>query len=176
MNILAYIIIALGMIAAWHFIYESILLPSFRQQFRFELYQLRDQLREVKAQFPKQCENASFHVLDNSISWQIDNQHKLTCSLLKQTEVQLKNDAEFREKVEHRVKAVEACQLPDYTAVVAARTELFKKALIFNSLSWVPYVFPLIVAWSMAESVRKTTSVWANMTEKDFDKLTPHAA
>jgi len=41
-------IIVLAGLAVYHFVYEGILAPSFRLKLRFELFELRDELRKLK--------------------------------------------------------------------------------------------------------------------------------
>lgn len=175
-TLMAYLIISLGAIAVWHFAYDAILLPSFRQDIRFKLYQLRDRLREVKSENPSQLPNDAFHLVDDSLSWQIDNQHRLTFSLLARTEECIKANPEFAEKIKKRVETINASQIYDYQQIRIQQVRLLKRALLYNAFGWAIYLIPIGLVLAMMERIVRTVKVWGSMSEGELDKMSPCGA
>jgi hypothetical protein len=175
MNVLAYSIIGLGVVAVWHFIFELIILPSLRQQLKFKIFDLRDRLRTLKADHSTQCGNAAFHQLDDSLSWQIDNQHKLTFSLIHDTTAELKNNPDLHAKVEKRLADLNSCELPEYRSIREERNKLFTQALIANSLGWAIYLVPILFICMAMEKIVQTTKLWTGMSDREMDRISGYA-
>src|ERR1017187_4266356 len=65
---LIYFLCAFGIISFSVWIYQSILLPSIRQRLRFELFQLRDQTRELVIAGKLKEDSAIFYHLHRQIN------------------------------------------------------------------------------------------------------------
>jgi hypothetical protein len=55
-------------LAALHFVYESILAPSFRLSLRFKLFVLRDEVRQLKIDCASSLNDRHFDFLQDSIN------------------------------------------------------------------------------------------------------------
>ncbi len=65
---MVYLIYTILALAFLHFVYEGILVPSFRLKLRFELFKLRDQLRNLKANHSEVVPDDIFRSLQNGIN------------------------------------------------------------------------------------------------------------
>ncbi|MEO7796391.1 MAG: hypothetical protein ABIY47_01555 [Opitutaceae bacterium] len=155
MNAMVYSIIALGFLAAWHFVYEGILAPSYRLKIRFKLFALRDRLRTLRMENPAQCGLVAFEILDESICWQMEHQHELTMPLVRASNKRYYSDPEFAKQVNERVAELNECRLNEYIEIRRGAGELFQDAAYSNSGGWlifaVPTAFTFVFASKMAE-------------------------
>lgn len=142
-----YSILVLGILAMVHFVYEAILLPSLRQKQRFRLFALRDQLRDLKCEHSHQLDDETFHALDDSLSWQIDNQSRLTLSLMCKVEYTYENDPEFRNHVKHRLEILNRCKLETFIQIRKKAAHQYLDTILINSGVWVLAVVPLAVVY-----------------------------
>lgn len=77
---MSYAILSLALLALFHFIYESILAPSFRMKLHFELGALQDQLRCLQREGSVRVEHARY--LDDSLSSLLCMLHRFDVAML----------------------------------------------------------------------------------------------
>jgi hypothetical protein len=173
MNTISYILIAIGFIGLWHFVYEAILLPSMRQNLRFQVFALRDRLRTLKAEHPKQCEDAPFHMLDQSLSWQMNNLHKVTLLFLLETAKRKEHDKDFAEHVKKRIALAESCKLPEFVELLKLRQKLYEDTLALNSGGMFVYLVPVVIAAITWQKIRRYAKVWTGMSDHELERMAP---
>lgn len=169
-------IIFTGFVAVWHLVYEAILLPSKRQDIRFQLFALRDRLRNFKSEHPKQCGDDTFHMLDDSMSWYMDNLHKLTFSFLHETHRKLDTDDGFKTKVERRTRVLEQCELSEYKDIRARANHLLMETFIVNAGGWFIYLVPIALGLVVKDKIVATIKAVAGLSSHDLDRMAPAAA
>jgi hypothetical protein len=173
-NIISWTLIIACLIVALHFIYENIILPGIRQDLRFRLFALRDELRNLKAVDTRVDEEA-FTALDEGISRQIRNQHQITISLMKDAERLYKEDAGFRQGIDQRISILNGCQSTDFQRIrhEAARHMLdvtFMNGAIFFILMLLPLLLLLLVPVVGASCLQKGVRLLA-APKQCFDDL-----
>lgn len=170
-NITAWLIIALGIAAAWHAIIEVIVLPTVRQTVRFKLFALRDQLRALKAEHPDECEDEAFHMLDDSLSWRMDNLPRLAFRFVHDWTAKVKATPSLAKEVERRLAVLESCKLPDYVTIQSESNKLTLEAIAFNSIGWAIYLLPVVYAMTVWEKIATAARRVNVMPEDDVAAL-----
>jgi hypothetical protein len=168
MNLMVTLIIILGVLAVVHFAYEAILVPSFRQAQRFRLFALRDQLRTLKSENPG-MDNSAFHALDDSLSWQLDNQHRLTPYMMAIVDHQYTSDKDFRDNIEKRMRILEKCQIDDFIRIRRAASRQFLGSVIINSGVWLICLVPLVMGVVWINSLRKRASRMIALPKRELE-------
>lgn len=143
MEILFFTLIIL---AFWHFLWEGVLAPGFRQHARYRLFTLRDELRSLymDKRIPKNIYHAMQRLLNNAI----DRPSKIDLLALYSASKDLQ-DPEIRAEVESEVKKLhDAIQDAGCEELVKIRTKshrYFGILLLVNCGSWLFYVIPLLL-------------------------------
>ncbi len=176
MNALSYLIIGIGALSLWHLFYENVVVPSLRLDCRFKLFALRDRLRDLKFNSPIQCEDATFHMLDDSLSWQMDNLPKLNFVLLRKAELRTKAEPDFKKRVDDRCAILRNCQLPEYKKIQMEQAKLTLDMLVLNSGGWAIYLVPVAIVMFMWDGLKKKTILVSTVRTVDLDRMTVSSA
>ena len=142
---LTYSLVALAVFAALVFIYEAIILPSFRLNLRFQLFSLRDRLRNLKSELGHGLNNAAFHALDDSLSRQMERQHRYSAVTLYDADKLYREDESFKRSVDQDLEVFEHCQLPEFIEIRNQAANLFCYTLLANSGVLVVLLLPVIL-------------------------------
>ncbi|MBI5770894.1 MAG: hypothetical protein HZA93_24160 [Verrucomicrobia bacterium] len=154
-TVISWLVVVLALACAWHFIYEAIVLPSLLQHTRFKLFALRDRLRALKAESPVQCADEPFHLLDNSLSWRMDNLPRLTIVYAQRLHRRIERDAALREQLESRARLLESCQLPEFVEIWKESNVLTTHALGINSGGWFIYLLPIAYVMAIWDGIQR---------------------
>lgn len=169
-TLIAYAIYGLVFVAAFHFVYEAIILPSARLKHRFRLFALRDRLRTLKAENPR-IDDEAFHALDDAISWQMDHLHRLTISFMRKVGRLYESNPAFRDHVAERLAILDRCQLTEFKDIRKDLGDYFTQALTINAGAWFVYLVPIALCVvcldKIKEKVRKTTA----LTNEELDNV-----
>ncbi|MGH8330614.1 MAG: hypothetical protein ACRER3_22985, partial [Pseudomonas fluorescens] len=65
---MTYAVLSFMFLAFVHFVFESILAPSFRLKLRFEIFALRDELRLLKIECESSLHDKHFEYLQSSLN------------------------------------------------------------------------------------------------------------
>lgn len=95
-----------------HFIYESILAPSWRLRLRIRLLALRDEARALQGGCPGSLDNEHYVQLQSSIDTMISMLHHYDVVAVAAAELRYRKDPDFRERVETRVTMLDGCTIP----------------------------------------------------------------
>jgi|SRR5580704_13209171 hypothetical protein len=171
MNALSYVIIGLGAVALWHFIYEAVLLPSIRLNLRFKLFSLRDRLRNLKMECQENCPDDSFHLLDDSLSWQMDNLHKMTFSLLFDTIHLMKKEPALAQEMERREKIYTNCQIPEFIKIRNEQNVIAVHVVGSNSVGWLIYLLPIIFIGALWKRVSGWVKLMGDTPNTELDRI-----
>lgn len=130
-----------GMVCAalFHFIYESILAPSFRLELRFELFKLRDEVRLLKIDNLSSNANEPEFVdrhygyLQDSINSLISILCRYDLAAIWTITSQINRDEALRERVAARARLLDNCELPTVLSMRKRQLDIAGKALAVNS-------------------------------------------
>lgn len=166
-----YIGVVLFILCLVHYVYQAILLPSFRQAARDELFILRDRLRarliEIQDTADKRTIRA-FREVDDGINRSLNRLHTLTFSGFLKASISFKTESKIHEekyKKFHTLLDSASDEMPN--KVYAEVGEILLKVLSLNSLMFVMYLLPVYVVAKLVGSVyQRITAVTSYMLEE----------
>jgi hypothetical protein len=155
-------------LAAFHVIYEMILAPSFRHILRFRLFAIRDRLRMLKFEHGHQLDAEVFGYVDESVTWQMNNQHRMNLSLL----IDLPKIAEeLRKDVDERLALMSRCQLPEFVQIRRDASKALMMAFVTNFGAWFIYIIPIALLVGCYDMIKEVVKKLLVMPERDLNKV-----
>ena len=153
------LIVLIVLLAVWHFLVESIIVPSARAALRLRLFALRDELRNMRVDgtaTEEEFEEAQ-RIANNAI--------RLAPTFdefaLAKWRIALKSNPEMAERIARRQKHFESVASKAVLDVMQRVHKVAIKSLGFNSLGWFIYFVPILIAalvWkSISSSINKIT-------------------
>lgn len=145
-----YIGVVLFLLCIMHYVYQAIILPSFRQAARDELFVLRDKLRakliEVQNGADKRTIRA-FREVDDGINRSLNRLHTLTFSSFLKATISFETESKIHEESFKKFHALlEGSTVDTPKEVYKEVTEVLFKVLTMNSLMFIIYLAPLYVS------------------------------
>ena len=137
---LFYILIVL---AVWHFVYETILLPSIRWNLRNELFALRDRLRNVVIEKQK-YDKTVFDLVHNVLNNYINRLHWVDLRFEFKFREILKNNPAIRKEVEQNLQKIEESKNQEIKAVFNQTKSILCRAFAANIGGFLFYLIPLV--------------------------------
>lgn len=177
-EILSWLIIFIFAVSAVHFIYQGILLPTIRLKIRFQLFALRDELRNefIKNPFDKKV----FVNLNDGINGVIERLHKVDFMSLVSMSQAFKQDPALEARSDENSKAVEMCG----EKVVAIRDKaigMVGLTFLANSAGGIAILFPIaIFIYACSKILRhpwwKAPIKWlVNANDNDRNRIIPQS-
>lgn len=159
MEIAIYILAALS---AWHYLWDGILAQSFRIGFRFELFALRDRVREMRIE--ESIDANQFRHLEDSLNTAIQAVRFIDLTGLVLFQSAYKNDGKLRLRIDERIAFVESMP-PEARDIYANASLIVYKALVVNIGAW---LIPLATVYAPI--------YWACSKIEQMVSLTEHEA
>jgi len=170
-----YMILGLLIMASVHFIYEGILAPSFRLKLRFELFSLRDELRQLKIDCAQSLSDKHFDYLQDSLNGLIAVLHRYDAGTLAAVEHELRTNPELRADIEARVRILDDCNIPRARTIRNRSLWIAGKALATNNGAWFCYLLPLALPLFFVSRLKKLIRASLSLSEPDLNKVAPFA-
>ncbi|OHX67390.1 hypothetical protein [Flammeovirga pacifica] len=164
-------ILIFTLFAIFHFVYEGIILPNKRLEYRYKLFALRDQLRVLKSNNEKELNDELFLILDDSISTTIQYLPYFSLSFLRDAEKILNKDDKYIEIVEERKKKFNNCKIEEFHEIKNKLSDYSFDVLAFNSGGWLPIGFPVYLLGKVFHSL---AGIFKEM--KEFSKNIPFSS
>ncbi len=142
---MSYLFLALLLLALIHFVYESIVAPTFRIQLRHQLFELSEELKLLKQKHQKKEREKIFHYLHDAINNLSNTINRFEVVEVAQVIAKVEKDKELRERLEARVKALDACDVPEIKALWKKIAERAIKIVKVNSGGWFFYLVPIVL-------------------------------
>lgn len=153
---MVYLFIALIVLGAGHYIYETILLPTYRQQARDELFVLRDKLRaeliKEKHSVDKDTLQA-FSMIDSIINKSLNRLHLLTIPNMIKFELMKDKSSEIQDEIERENGLLNRCSDDVVKEVNEQMNVVLMKVLVVNSMGLVIYLMPFILVARIVSSL-----------------------
>jgi hypothetical protein len=137
-----YFLVVFLAFALWHFIYEAILAPSQRLKLRFDLFILRDRVRELKIENPHAFRDKHFHYLQDSINTLVALLARFDIATMERIESEMRKNPELQKCSEERIRTLDDCTLEEAKKIRYQTLRLAFVALALNSGGWFLYVVP----------------------------------
>jgi hypothetical protein len=165
------LIFTLCFIAAYHFIYEGILAPSFRLELRFELFRLRDEVRQLKIESSDALLDKHFNYLQDSINALISFLYKFDFATLLLAEAESRRNPAFKKRVEERARILDDCNIQRARDIRKKSLVIAAKALVINSGACILYLIPIALVLSGYSAIKSRIRLFASFSDKDFERF-----
>ena len=133
------------LLAGWHFVYESILVPTMRLGLRYKLFAIRDRLRMLKSCNHDEIPEVIFDSLNHSANVTINNIPYITISALFSAKKIYDNDILVRKEIDRRIKGVNECKVAEIQSLNRSLIKCAAEAFIINSGGWLLYALPFAI-------------------------------
>lgn len=173
MTVVSLCLIACGLMTAWHFIYDGIILPSLRLKMRFELFAMRDELRVLSTTHEKHLDEDVFLILHDGINSTLNRLHALTLSTLARVDRAVEENDEIRERIEIRAKKVNSCYLSEIQDIDKHLGSVIERAFFLNAAGWVAYLLPIAFGMILMNKIASTVKWAMHAPESEWDRVVP---
>lgn len=167
------IVYYLVVVAAFHFIWEGIMLPSIRLRLRYKLFAVRDRLRWLKSEQRDDCPEEVFQYLQSAINTGLNLIHRTDLSLLLSARQTFDRDQKLRDRIEKREQMLADCVCDEVREIDRDIAAIARDAFLANSGAWFIYLVPIaIVALSFAALTDTIKKILAT-PEGEIEKFAP---
>ncbi len=146
---IAWLIIAVTVLAVVHFVYEAILLPSFRQDIRYRLFALRDQLRALMADESAGLDPEVFRYMQSSLNVKLAFLHRVDIRIIYYANRLYKKDEAFASRIRKRQSEIDNYQHEEFQAINKQSLNLFAVAFVLNSMGFILVCSPFFLISSI---------------------------
>ncbi|WP_156350172.1 MULTISPECIES: hypothetical protein [Achromobacter] len=143
-----YIVIAMGVLAVYHYVLQSAIIPSLRSHLRYQAFALRDELRELKVRYGTELPDQVFHSLQDSVNFIIADMWRITVFNLIAARRALDSHPEVERRVQDKLDSLDSCKLDAVIQLRKRMTRLSIKAAAIDAAGWWIYILPVI--WAVA--------------------------
>ncbi len=156
---------------AYHFVYESILAPSFRLSLRFRLFVLRDEVRKLKIECKSALDDNHFLFLQSWINFLIAVLHKFDIASLVRAELESRRQPDMVLRTEQRSKILDDCNIPRARDIRDEAVKIAVKAILVNSGAWIVFLAPIVLCTVGYGNMKKKIRFLTTMSGRDFQKI-----
>ena len=160
--IIAYCIFAMGILALATWIYQGILLPSFRQCLRFKLFRLRDQTRNLVIVGKLKEDSAVFNHLHGSLNVLIKAVPGFDFAFV--SSIDTDNPA-AKDRVEN-IKKLFSESIPEVQEIFDKAVSVMAWALIANSLFWFNWILLAAIPIAIPQGIWKLCTIVFEKAER----------
>jgi len=141
---LFYVLIFFGI---WHFFYESVLATSLRHGYRYDFFELRDNLRNIKISNKlSEKDEKIFKLLDNSICNMIDSMSIISVANYFRLKKAINKNKKVKSSIEKTRNFIETADNKGLLEIDKEFKKLGGKVLIINNGGWFMIaVIPVLV-------------------------------
>jgi hypothetical protein len=164
-------ILALGGLALFHFVYESILAPSFRVHLKFRLFSLRDRLRELKCECEPEVSDEVYRYLEGSLNGTIALLQRIDLSAIVRTHELLRRQPRLAQELNERRSAVEACTIKNIKEIRDQSARVARLAFLTNSGAWFLYLVPLFACLFAYQQIKSVIREMLYIRESDLHEI-----
>lgn len=136
-------IIIIAFLAMFHFIYESILAPTFRLKIRHELFILRDKLHIIKLCDISKNDRESIIIIESAINNMLNRMPQMTLTNVVLMRQYYRKDNSLKEQVDGMNIKIDKSENKDIKKIDKTLTRMATRAMIVNMGASFIYLFPL---------------------------------
>lgn len=168
-------LIVLVCLAAFHFIYQDVVLPSIHVSLRNKFFRLRDDLRMLKISGDPAADEDAYPIIQEGINNFINSLPSLTISFQAELRALCQRDAELKARVARRVVVLKNIQSPKLKTIFDDSNSVLKDAFLANMGGWFIYLVPTaLVVVGFAQLSRAALSLIA-FPSKEAHQVMPCA-
>ena len=170
---MSYFLLFMMALVVFHFVYESIIAPSWRLSIRFKLFALRDELRILKIEHGDRLDDKHFHYLQDSINSIIQALPRLEVTTIAHVKRAIESDEELKKRLIARQKILDDCAFPEMSAIRKKSIALSIESLGANSAGWWIYLIPLMAVGGVYKSIERRIRALISLSDPDIEKVAP---
>lgn len=156
-------------LAIFHFVYESILLPSIRCDLRYRLFALRDRLRASEGHCRPE-EKAAYQTLERSICVTIKYLHKLDLTNIALAQRAVESDPQLGKAIDERIAKINSlAETREINQELVKLSQLIFAANIGGWMYLLPFIVGMVLLAGTWASVRKVIS----LQDDEINKIVP---
>lgn len=171
---MSYLILAITLLAIFHFIYDGIIAPSLRLEARYELFALRDQLRELKKERGNHLADKHFTHLQDTINTMLANLAQFDVGTIYLIEQEFKRDKDLKKRIDARIRVMDDCTDPDAREIRKKALWIGGKATAVNSGAWFLYLLPIASVAISLSAIKTRVKAALSLTENDLKRVVPN--
>lgn len=141
-------IIVLICLAAFHFIYQDVVLPTIHVRLRNKFFGLRDDLRMLKISGDPAAEEAAYPIIEEGINNFINELPSLTLSFHAELHALRNRDPELRARVKQRVAVLRDIQCEKLKKIFEDSNNVLTEAYLANMGGWFVYLVPIALVFA----------------------------
>lgn len=143
-NIIALVFFVMTIVAIVHYFFQSVVLPTLRMAARYDLFELRDRLRKIKAT-NSQLSNEVYNIVDQNISNSIAISPQYDLGQLIKFKQAVKANPKLIKHAEALRNKVENCPIQEVKEISYASSRILTKTLFKNSAMLILYLSPILL-------------------------------
>ena len=155
MTVLTYCLFIFGILALLVWLYQAIILPSIRQRLRFELFQLRDETRELVISGKLKEQSEAFHHLHGSLNVLIKAVPGFDLAFLSRVET---DDPDVKERAARFQELMDE-SIPEVKQIFHRAVAVMAFALIANSLFWANMILFAAIPVALSQGIWKLCAI-----------------
>ena len=148
-------IIVLFILALWHFLYQGVIAPCARLGFRNELFELRDELRQMMIEGVDEEDLPFVEYLHNGITFFLQKMPFLSISKMSEMRREYESSSSIRAKVQNRRKILDESDNQRLHEIFDRTSEILAKSYFFNGGGWIVYLVPVVLGNGVWKSIVK---------------------
>lgn len=157
LTVLFYVLLGL---AAAHYIYERIILPSIRLHFRNQLFELRDAVRDEIISDKSDENTQAAKLVHEALNNAINRLHLMTFQNRLRAQRNLAANPAIQAKLRREVELFEKCDNKVIMNTITSSALILRRAYFFNHLMFILYTMPImLVAFVLFKMIRTTNSL-----------------
>lgn len=164
LTVLFYVLLCM---AAAHFIYERILLPSVRLHYRNKLFELRDIVRNQIISNNGKEEVQAAELVHEALNNAINRLHLMTLPNRVRAQRRLSANPEIQARIRREVELFKKYRDRSLVVTIQESAKILDKVLFFNSLMLILYTLPIMLTiWAVAKVLQTANQLLALLTER----------
>lgn len=171
---MSYFILAILLMAILHFIYDGIVAPSLRFEARYELFALRDQLRELKKVRGSEFDDKHFYNIQDTINTMLTNLAQFGIGTIYLIEQEFRRDKELKKRIDARIRVMDDCNDPEVRDLHQRALHVGGTAIAVNSGAWFLYFLPIICLAISFGAVKARVKAALSLPGADLRRVVPN--
>lgn len=153
-----YLVITTIILAVWHYMYEGMIAPTLRLKYKHKLFELRDELHEVKL-IDKENKKVLF-IIEDGINHMIDRMDTLTLSSIWKAKKIYENIPEVKQEIEILRSAINQCDNSSLKGIDKRLNKIGRKILRVNSGGLTLYLIPIYIGFYIIATFISSVYEW----------------
>lgn len=160
-------------LSVMHIVYENVMLPTVRLNYKYKLFALRDRLRWSQYNNTDDSLSDVFNYLQGATNNMILLLPNIDGYLLFKTREVFKKDPSLRDKVNKIISTFDHCNSDEVQSIRNSISNIFESMLLFNSGGMFFYVLPIFFIIAFLEKFKSWLSQTMFVPEEEISRIAP---